>query len=73
MYDTISVDAGPAGSLLAKKLDKWIEEIIDKWLEEIIDKFSEEERQDESDTIRELIKNGRFYLAVKGYAKLNIQ
>lgn len=42
---------------------------IDKWIAEIIDKFSEEERQEKSDTIRELIKNGSIYLAVRGYAQ----
>ena len=42
---------------------------IDKWIEEIISRFSEEEHIEKSDTIRELIKNGSIYLAVKGYAK----
>ncbi|MHA1131071.1 MAG: UPF0175 family protein [Candidatus Helarchaeota archaeon] len=42
---------------------------INKWLEDVINKFSQEEHQEQSDIIRELIKNGSIYLAIKGYAK----
>jgi len=41
---------------------------INKQLEEIINKFSEEQQLEQSDMIRELIKNGSIYLAIKKYA-----
>lgn len=41
---------------------------INKRLEEIINKFSEEQELEQSDMIRELIKNGSIYLAIKEYA-----
>ena len=42
---------------------------INKRLEEIITKFSEEQQHEQSEIIRDLIKNGSVYLAIKGYAK----
>lgn len=41
---------------------------INKRLEEIINKFSQEQQREQSDIIRDLIKNGSIYLAIKGYA-----
>ncbi len=38
-------------------------------MEKIVKRYSEEKKVEQSDIIRELINNGRIYLAIKGYAK----
>ncbi len=51
------------------KIGKVISIRINKWLEETIKRISKEENQEQSTIIRELIKNGSIYHAIKGYAK----
>lgn len=42
---------------------------LNKYLEEIIERFSEERKEEQSDLVRDLIKNGGIYMAIKIYAK----
>ena len=42
---------------------------INKNLEEILNKFSEEQKNEQSEIIRDLIKNGGIFLAIKGFVE----
>ncbi len=41
---------------------------INKSLEERINRYSKEKKEEKSEVIRDLIKSGSLYLAIKGYA-----
>lgn len=42
---------------------------INKSLEERINRYSKEKKEEKSEVIRDLIKSGSLYLAIKGYAR----
>lgn len=42
---------------------------INQKLEEIIKNFAKEQKNEQSEVIRDLIKNGSIFLAIKGYAE----
>ena len=42
---------------------------INKNLEEILNKFSKEQKNEQSEIIRDLIKNGSIFLAIKGFVE----
>lgn len=42
---------------------------INKNLEEILNKFSAEQKNEQSEIIRDLIKNGSIFLAIKGFVE----
>ena len=42
---------------------------INKSLEEILNKFSKEQKNEQSEVIRDLIKNGSIFLAIKGFVE----
>ncbi|TXT59195.1 MAG: hypothetical protein BAJALOKI2v1_240023 [Promethearchaeota archaeon] len=45
---------------------------INKSLEERINRYSKEKKEEQSEVIRVLIKNGRLYLAIKGLIYNNV-